>query len=69
MGMAMASRQNFLYTVFFSQIYLVAALVYLGLGPAALFVTVIKSVITMAAHSSIAWDKPLYKYKVLHPVA
>jgi sterol desaturase/sphingolipid hydroxylase (fatty acid hydroxylase superfamily) len=69
MGMAMASRQNFLYTVFFSQIYLVAALVYLGLGPAALFVTVIKSVITLAAHSSIAWDKPLYKYKVLHPVA
>jgi sterol desaturase/sphingolipid hydroxylase (fatty acid hydroxylase superfamily) len=69
MGMAMASRQNFLYTVFFSQIYLVAVLVYLGLGPAVLFVTVIKSIITLAAHSSIAWDKPLYKYKVLHPVA
>lgn len=69
MGMAMASRQNFIYTVFFSQIYLVAVLSYLGLGPAILFVTVIKSVITLAAHSSIAWDKPFYKYKVLHPVA
>ena len=32
MGMAMASRQNILYTIFFSQIYLTAALVYLGLG-------------------------------------
>ncbi len=69
MGMAMASRQNFIYTVFFSQIYLVATLVYLGLGPQALFVTVIKSFITLSAHSSIAWDKPFYKYKILHPFA
>ncbi len=69
MGMAMASRQNFIYTVFFSQIYLTATLVYLGLGYAALFVTVIKSFITLAAHSSIPWDKPFYRYKILHPVA
>jgi sterol desaturase/sphingolipid hydroxylase (fatty acid hydroxylase superfamily) len=69
MGMAMASRQNIIYTIFFSQIYLTAALVYLGLGYAALFVTGIKSLITTAAHSSIPWDKPLYKNKWLHPVA
>src|SRR5450432_4041148 len=69
MGMAMASRQNFIYTVFFSQIYLTATLVYLGLGLPALFVTVLKSFIILGAHSSIAWDKPFYKYKVLHPVA
>jgi len=69
MGMAMASRQNVLYTIFFSQIYLTAALTYLGLGYAALFVTGIKSLITLGAHSSIPWDKPFYKYKVLHPVA
>jgi sterol desaturase/sphingolipid hydroxylase (fatty acid hydroxylase superfamily)/rhodanese-related sulfurtransferase len=69
MGMAMASRQNILYTVFFSQTYLLAALVYLGLGYAALFVTGIKSLITLGAHSSIPWDRPFYKYKVLHPVA
>ncbi|MBN9385619.1 MAG: sterol desaturase family protein [Chitinophagaceae bacterium] len=69
MGMAMASRQNIIYTIFFSQIYLTAALVYLGLGYAALLVTGIKSLITMAAHSSIPWDKPLYSRKWLHPVA
>jgi len=69
MGMAMASRQNFIYTVFFSQIYLTATLVYLGLGFPALFVTVIKTFITLSAHSSIPWDKPFYKYRVLHPVA
>jgi len=65
----MASRQNFIYTVFFSQIYLTATLVYLGLGFPALFVTVIKSFITLSAHSSIPWDKPFYKYKALHPIA
>ena len=69
MGMAMASRQNIIYTVFFSQMYLTAALTYLGLGYAALFVTGIKSLITLGAHSSIPWDKPFYKYKILHPVA
>jgi sterol desaturase/sphingolipid hydroxylase (fatty acid hydroxylase superfamily) len=69
MGMAMASRQNIIYTVFFSQIYLTAALVYLGLGYAALFVGGIKSLITLSAHSSLPWDKPFYKYKALHPLA
>jgi sterol desaturase/sphingolipid hydroxylase (fatty acid hydroxylase superfamily) len=69
MGMAMAGRQNFIYTVFFSQIYVVATLIYLGLGAPALFVTVLKSIITLSAHSSVKWDKPLYKYKILHPVA
>ena len=69
MGMSMASRQNAFYTIFFSQIYLTSALVYLGLGPSALVVTTVKSLITLLAHSSIPWDKPFYQYRVLHPVA
>ncbi|PTR01467.1 sterol desaturase/sphingolipid hydroxylase (fatty acid hydroxylase superfamily) [Mucilaginibacter yixingensis] len=69
MGMAMASRQNAIYTLFFSQTYLTAALVYLGLGAPAIVVKGIKSTITTLAHSSIPWDKPFYKYKALHPLA
>ena len=69
MGMAMASRQNIIYTIFFSQIYLTTTLVYLGLGYPALFVKGLKSLITLSAHSSIPWDKPFYKYKFLHPIA
>jgi sterol desaturase/sphingolipid hydroxylase (fatty acid hydroxylase superfamily) len=69
MGMSMASRQNVFYTFFFSQIYLTAALSYLGLGAAALIVQGIKGTITTLAHSSIPWDKPFYQYRVLHPVA
>ncbi|MFN7994946.1 MAG: sterol desaturase family protein [Bryobacteraceae bacterium] len=69
MGMAMASRQNLLYTVFFSQIYLTSALVYLGLVGPAVFALAIKSLITTLAHSSLPWDKPLYRTRWLHPVA
>lgn len=69
MGMSMASRQNAFYTIFFSQIYLTSALVYLGLGPSALLVSTVKGMITLLAHSAIAWDTPFYKYRVLHPIA
>jgi sterol desaturase/sphingolipid hydroxylase (fatty acid hydroxylase superfamily) len=69
MGMAMASRQNIIYTIFFSQTYLTAVLTYLGLGFPALFVRGTKSLITTFAHSSIKWDKPFYAIKWLHPVA
>jgi sterol desaturase/sphingolipid hydroxylase (fatty acid hydroxylase superfamily) len=69
MGMAMASRQNMIYTLFFSQTYLTIALVYLGLGYPALFAKGLKSLITKLAHSSIPWDKPFYENKWLHPVA
>lgn len=68
MGMAMAGRQNFLYTLFFSQIYLTTALTYFGLGYAALSVRAIKSLITTAAHSSIKWDRPFYEIKWLQPI-
>lgn len=69
MGMSMASRQNAFYTIFFSQIYVTSALVYLGLGPSALVVHALKSMITTLAHSSIPWDRPLYRHRVLHPIA
>lgn len=69
MGMSMAGRQNIIYTVFFSQIYLTAALTYLGLGEAALLVTGVKSLITLSAHSAIPWDRPFYSVRVLRPFA
>ena len=68
MGMAMASRQNIIYTIFFSQIYLTTTLVYLGLGYPVLFVTGIKALITTGAHSSIKWDQPFYTKKWLKPI-
>jgi sterol desaturase/sphingolipid hydroxylase (fatty acid hydroxylase superfamily) len=69
MGMSMSGRQNAFYSIFFSQTYVTSVLVYLGLGPAAVVVLTVKSTITTLAHSSIPWDKPFYRFKVLHPVA
>jgi sterol desaturase/sphingolipid hydroxylase (fatty acid hydroxylase superfamily) len=69
MGMSMASRQNAFYTIFFSQTYLTSSLVYFGLGPSALIVHAAKSMITTLSHSSIPWDRPFYRHRVLHPVA
>jgi sterol desaturase/sphingolipid hydroxylase (fatty acid hydroxylase superfamily) len=69
MGMSMAGRQNAIYSIFFSQTYLTSILVYLGFGPAAVVVLGVKSTITTLAHSSIPWDKPLYRFKALHPIA
>jgi sterol desaturase/sphingolipid hydroxylase (fatty acid hydroxylase superfamily) len=69
MGMSMAGRQNAIYSIFFSQTYLTSILVYLGFGPAAVVVLGVKSTITTLAHSSIPWDKPLYRFPALHPIA
>lgn len=69
MGMAMNSRQNAIFTIFFSQTYVTGTLVYLGLGPPAVVFHTIKSVITTLAHSSIPWDRPFYRYKALQPFA
>lgn len=69
MGMSVAFRTNIINNVLLSQIYLIAALVYLGLGEPILLFASVRSFITIAAHSSIPWDKPLYSTKWLHPVA
>jgi len=69
MGVAVYFRNNLLHVLLFSQVYLVVTLVYLGLGYPALFVAGMKSLIVSAAHSSILWDKPLYRIKWLRPLA
>lgn len=69
MGMAVVQRQNFWYILFFSQTYLTAALVYLGLGASAIVVLAVKQVIVTMSHSSVLWDRPLYQYKFLSPIA
>lgn len=69
MGMSVAFRTNYINQLLLSPIYLIAALVYLGLGNSLLLFISIRTLITVAAHSSIPWDKPLYCRKWLHPVA
>ncbi|OMP77236.1 sterol desaturase family protein [[Flexibacter] sp. ATCC 35208] len=67
MGMAMANRNNLVQSLLFPNLYITATLTFLGMGPASLIVGTIRGVITYLAHSSIRWDMPLYRYRILHP--
>lgn len=44
-------------------------LIYLGMGYVYLFYLSIKPVFILLAHSETRWDRFLFKYKILHPIA
>jgi sterol desaturase/sphingolipid hydroxylase (fatty acid hydroxylase superfamily) len=69
MGVLVTYRNATLYYALMPGIWLSAALVFAGMGYIYLFYLPIKLVIILLAHSETKWDKFLYKYKVLHPLA
>lgn len=69
MGVLVTYRNATLYYAFMPGIWFSAALVYLGMGYVYLFYLPIKLVIILLAHSDTKWDRFLYKYKILHPLA
>jgi sterol desaturase/sphingolipid hydroxylase (fatty acid hydroxylase superfamily) len=69
MSVVVNSRQNIFYVAFLSQLYITAALVYLGLGGPALLFNGFQTIWSYACHTSVKWDKILYRYKILHPFA
>lgn len=62
-------QAKYFYVAFLSQFYITAALVYLGLGGPALLFNGFQTVWSYACHTSVKWDKVLYRYRVLHPLA
>ncbi len=69
MGVLVTYRNAVLYYALMPGIWLSALLVYLGMGYAYLFYLPIKLTIILLAHSDTKWDRFLYKYRALHPVA
>jgi sterol desaturase/sphingolipid hydroxylase (fatty acid hydroxylase superfamily) len=69
MGVLVTYRNATLYYAFMPGIWLSAMLVYLGMGYAYLFYLPIKLIVILLAHSETKWDRFLYKYKILHPLA
>ena len=69
MGVLVTYRNAVLYYALMPGIWFSAILVYLGMGYVYLFYLPIKLVIIMLAHSNIKWDRILYRYEILHPVA
>ncbi|MCF8277514.1 MAG: sterol desaturase family protein [Flavobacteriales bacterium] len=69
MGVLVTYRNAILYYAFMPGIWLSALLVYLGMGYAYLFYLPVKLTIILLAHSETKWDRFLYRYKLLSPLA
>lgn len=69
MGVLVTYRNAILYYAFMPGIWFSAILVYLGMGYVYLFYLPIKLTIILLAHSETKWDRFLYKYKLLSPIA
>jgi len=69
MGIVVTYRNAILYYAFMPGIWFSAILVYLGMGYVYLFCLPIKLIIILLAHSETKWDRFLYRYKILRPLA
>lgn len=69
MGVLVTYRNAVLYYALMPGIWFSAALVYFGMGYVYLFYLPIKLTVILLAHSETRWDRFLYKYKILTPLA
>lgn len=69
MGVLVTYRNATLYYAFMPGIWFSAMLVYMGMGYVYLFYLPIKLTVILLAHSETKWDRFLYKYKILSPLA
>lgn len=69
MGVLVTYRNAILYYALMPGIWLSAVLIYLGMGYVYLFYLPIKLTVILLAHSETRWDRFLYKYKFLNPLA
>ena len=69
MGVLVTYRNSFLYYAFMPGIWFSAIFIFLGMTEVYLYYVPIKVSIILLAHSEIKWDRFLYKYKILHPLA
>lgn len=69
MGVLVTYRNATLYYALMPGIWFAALLVYLGMGYVYLFYLPIKLIIILLAHSETKWDRFLYRYKFLNPLA
>lgn len=69
MGVLVTYRNALMYYAFMPGIWFSAVLVFLGMGYAYLFYLPIKLIVILLAHSETKWDRILYKYKFLYPLA
>lgn len=69
MGVLVTYRNAVLYYAMMPAIWFSAILVFLGASYAYLFYIPVKLTVILLAHSETRWDRFLYKYKILSPLA
>ncbi len=69
MGVLVTYRNAALYYALMPGIWFSAILIYLGMGYVYLFYLPIKLIVILLAHSDTKWDRFLYRYKILSPLA
>ena len=69
MGVLVTYRNALLYYALMPGIWLSAIMVYMGMGYVYLFYLPFKLVVISLAHSETRWDRFMYKYKFLKPIA
>ncbi|WP_422343333.1 sterol desaturase family protein [Parasphingorhabdus sp.] len=68
MSIRLVYRNNIFYYFLMPSIWFSGILIYLGLGWVYVGFIIVKMTVIIAAHSDVAWDKPLYNIKWLSPV-
>jgi len=69
MSVRVVYRNNAFYYLLMPGIWLSGALIYLGFGWVYVAYTVVKLTVIIGAHSSVRWDRGLYRWRVLAPLA
>jgi sterol desaturase/sphingolipid hydroxylase (fatty acid hydroxylase superfamily) len=69
MGVLVTYRNALLYYAFMPGIWFSGILIFLGMTEVFLYYLPVKVTVILLAHSEIKWDRFLYKYKILHPLA
>jgi sterol desaturase/sphingolipid hydroxylase (fatty acid hydroxylase superfamily) len=69
MGVRVVYRNNLFYYALMPGLWIGATLVFLGLGKVYPWYILAKALVLFGSHSELRWDRVLYRYRWLHPVA
>ena len=69
MSVRVVYRNNAFYYALMPGLWLSGALLYLGFGWVFVVYSIVKLTVIIGAHSAVRWDRFLYRYRVLRPLA
>jgi sterol desaturase/sphingolipid hydroxylase (fatty acid hydroxylase superfamily) len=69
MSVRIVYRNNAFYYALMPGLWLSGMLVFLGFGWVYVGYTIVKLTVIIGAHSAVRWDRWLYRWRVLHPLA